>query len=455
MKTCLRLTFRPLLGLLLFTAVAPAQTVRFQTNLGNIDVTLLPESAPLTVQNFLRYANRGSYNNSFFHRSVPGFIIQGGGYVFENNTPREIPSDPPVRNEYRVSNTRGTLAMAKLGNDPNSATNQWFFNLANNASNLNNQNGGFTVFGRVANDASLAVMDRIAAVPVFNAGSPFDQLPLQNFRGGTLTAANLVLVTSITLLEPTPAISSNGVISASSFGGFASAAAGSYIEIYGSNLAGSTRGWAGSDFTEGRAPTSLDGVTVTVDGKPAFVYFVSPTQVNVQVPADVAISGTAPVVVTYSGRSSAAATLATKTSAGGLLAPASFKVNDRQYAAAVHSATGAFVSNGNIPNVAVAPAVPGETLIFYGVGFGPVTPGNVAGQIATGTTTVTTPVDFFFGDARAQILYSGLVPELVGVYQFNVVVPAGLSGGDLALRVISGGEAIAQTLFIPVQTGGN
>ncbi len=184
----------------LFCRSAVAQTVRFQTNLGDIDVTLLTDSAPATVENFLKYVNRGSFRNTFFHRSVPGFVIQGGGYQFDTSV-KEIPSDPPVRNEFRVSNTRGTVAMAKFGNDPNSATNQWFFNLANNASTLNFQNGGFTVFGRVTNAAGLAVMDRIAEVPVFNTGSPFDQLPLQNYTGGAVMAANLVLVTAINFGE--------------------------------------------------------------------------------------------------------------------------------------------------------------------------------------------------------------------------------------------------------------
>src|SRR3989442_15561030 len=222
---------RPVLGYLLPLAAllcpsALAQTVRFQTNLGDIDVTLLTDSAPATVANFLKYLNRGSFSNSFFHRSVPGFVIQGGGYQFDGS-PKEIPADPPVRNEFRISNLRGTLAMAKLGNDPNSATTQWFFNLANNASTLNFQNAGFTVFGRVTNAAGPAVMDQIAAVPVFNAGSPFDQLPLQNYAGGAFTAANLVLVTSITVLGPSPVIAQNGVMSATSFGGLPSAAAGS------------------------------------------------------------------------------------------------------------------------------------------------------------------------------------------------------------------------------------
>ena len=154
------------LPLLLVCGTATAQTVRFKTNLGDIDVAMLPANAPQTVANFLKYMNRGSYNSSVIHRSVPGFVIQGGGYQFNNGNLPKILQDPAVRNEYAVSNIRGTIAMAKLGNDANSATTEWFFNLSDNSSNLNNTNGGFTVFGRITNTAGLAIMDRIAAVPL-------------------------------------------------------------------------------------------------------------------------------------------------------------------------------------------------------------------------------------------------------------------------------------------------
>jgi cyclophilin family peptidyl-prolyl cis-trans isomerase len=99
-------------------------------------------------------------------------------------------------NEFHVSNTRGTLAMAKLDGNPNSATSRWFFNeLDSNASNLDSQNGGFTVFGRIINTAGFSTMDAIAAVPIYNAGAPFDQLPLRNFTsGGTIHNANLIHV---------------------------------------------------------------------------------------------------------------------------------------------------------------------------------------------------------------------------------------------------------------------
>ena len=192
------------LAILAFAPALLAQTngdplARFHTDLGDIDVDLLQSVAPKNVANFMHYVNRAtnSYNNTFIHRSVPGFIIQGGGYTFVNSEPVAIPTDAPVVNEFHVSNTRGTIAMAKLSNDPNSATDQWFFNLSDsNAANLDNQNGGFTVFGRIISATGLTTMDAIAAVPVFNAGTgtPFDSLPLRNYAGGVIQDANLVHV---------------------------------------------------------------------------------------------------------------------------------------------------------------------------------------------------------------------------------------------------------------------
>lgn len=430
---------------------APA-AVRFHTNLGDIDVNLLSNVAPKTVVNFMNYVNRGAYNNSIFHRSVPGFIIQGGGYQLVNHSPVAIPQDAPVVNEFRVSNTRGTLAMAKLGSNPNSATNEWFFNESDsNASNLDAQNGGFTVFGRIANAAGLAVMDKIAALSIYNAGSPFDNLPLYNYTGGSVQDSNFVLVTSITALSPAPAIGAGGVISASAFGAYAAAAAGSYIEIYGTNLAGTTRQWAGSDFNNGNAPTVLDSVDVTVNGQAAYVFAVSPTQVNVQVPANVPTSGSVPVVVNYQGQKSAPVMLAMQPTAAGLLAPPTFLVNGKQYVYAAH-ADGTIVSNGSIAGIAAAPAVPGEILVLYGLGFGPVneTTVPIAGKIASGQTTLAAALQISFGSTAGGVLYAGLAPGYVGLYQFNVTVPAVTADADLPLTVTVGGATDAQTLYIPV-----
>lgn len=176
---------------------AAATIVRFETVLGNIDVRLYQTATPLTTQNFLNYANGADWDDTFFHRSVPGFVVQGGGFKFSNaGGVSNVPQDPPVLNEPGISNLRGTIAMAKLGGDPNSATNQWFFNLANNAANLDNQNGGFTVFGRVVG-SGMTVVDAIAALPRVNAGPPFDTLPVRNFAGGNIFDENLVNVSRV------------------------------------------------------------------------------------------------------------------------------------------------------------------------------------------------------------------------------------------------------------------
>ncbi len=242
------------------------------------------------------------------------------------------------------------------------------------------------------------------------------------------------------------------ITTASGFGGFASAAApGSYVEIYGSNLAGTSRGWASSDFNGTAAPSSLDGVTVTVGGIQAYVNYVSPAQVNIQVPDSVPTGGALPVVVSYQGQSSTAVNLTINAQQPGMLAPASFKIGNIQYAAAVHGASGAFVSNGNITGVASAPAVPGETVIFYGTGFGAVSGSKVAGQVASGQTSLATPFTMTIGGATSTVQYAGLAPGLVGIYQFNVIVPQNLTTGDQRAQFsLNGTPNTLQTLYVPV-----
>jgi cyclophilin family peptidyl-prolyl cis-trans isomerase len=158
------------------------------TSIGNggINVVLFDQNglgAPKTVQNFQNYVNSGSYSNTIIHRSAPEFVIQGGGFTVNNLTVGIVPSNAPVENEFSTqrSNVRGTIAMAKLGNDPNSATNQWFFNLNDNSSNLNNQNGGFTVFGQAISNNDLGTIDAIASIPTYDGtqvNPAFTDLPL-------------------------------------------------------------------------------------------------------------------------------------------------------------------------------------------------------------------------------------------------------------------------------------
>ena len=183
-------------------AISNATTVRLPTSVGIIDINLYDAAAPRTVANFLSYVNSGTYNNSFIHRSVPGFIIQGGGYFWSDSTGNvsSVATNAPIANEFSStrSNKRGTIAMAKLGGDPNSATSQWFINLADNGSALDGQNGGFTVFGEVS-AASMEVVDSIARLPIANAGGPFAELPLVgNVVNNVIQKSNLAIISTAT-----------------------------------------------------------------------------------------------------------------------------------------------------------------------------------------------------------------------------------------------------------------
>jgi len=143
------------------SSLATAGTLaQFRTRFGDIEVELYDQDKPVTVQNFIRYVKSGAYTNMFLHRCIPGFIVQGGGFSTTNQLATNlfthfdyVPNFGTITNEFnigpRLSNIYGTIAMAKAGGDPNSASSQWFFNLSDNSANLDNQNGGFTVFGRL------------------------------------------------------------------------------------------------------------------------------------------------------------------------------------------------------------------------------------------------------------------------------------------------------------------
>jgi len=183
-----------LLTIALLSSPAFATNVIMQTPFGAVEIELFDEEAPETVANFLTYVNDGDYVNSFIHRSVPGFVVQGGGFTFIDGATVAIPTDPPVINEPGISNLRGTVAMAKVSGDPNSATSQWFFNLADNSAILDNTNGGFTVFGQVTGNG-MDVIDQIAALQVWNAGGALSELPLIDYSdSGPVTEDHLVMI---------------------------------------------------------------------------------------------------------------------------------------------------------------------------------------------------------------------------------------------------------------------
>lgn len=253
-------------------------------------------------------------------------------------------------------------------------------------------------------------------------------------------------------IDPTPSIrASAGVISAGQYGGFSAIAPGTWMEIYGLNLGTVlSQTWSGNDFKGDAAPTSLAGTTVTVGGKPAYVDFVSPAQVNAQVPSGLA-SGPQPVIVTTAGGSSAATTVTVNTVEPGILAPTAFQLSSGNYVAALFPDGSTFVLPPGTTNaVRTARAKPGDTVILYGVGFGSVTPDLPAGQISRLTNSLQMPFQVSFNGVPATVTFSGEVYGYVGLYQFNVVVPNVGSGDAVPLTFTLGGTKIPQNLVISI-----
>ena len=156
------ITFVPTAGK--FADPDAADACRLTTSLGNFDIILYSLATPATVANFLNYTNAGRYDGSFFHRSPDNFVVQGGGYVNSGSTFTEVPKFASILNEPGIPNTDGTVAMAKSSGNPNSATSEFFVSVADNTSVLDQQNGGFTVFGRVAG-TGMNVVNAINALP--------------------------------------------------------------------------------------------------------------------------------------------------------------------------------------------------------------------------------------------------------------------------------------------------
>lgn len=192
------------------------QVACFSTNMGQFCIELFETQTPITTANFIKYIKSDAYTNGIFHRSIPDFVIQGGGFKIISAATGEsltaVNTFSPIINEFKISNTRGTVAMAKLGGNPNSATSQWFVNLKDNSSNLDNQNGGFTVFGRVIFDG-MNVIAAIEALPIRNLGANLSETPLKDYDGSSaVLLSNLVRINQVELFDAA-SIFSQGILS--------------------------------------------------------------------------------------------------------------------------------------------------------------------------------------------------------------------------------------------------
>jgi len=209
-------------------ATAKAGTiVQLSTAYGNMKFELYDTDKPITVANFLSYITSGRYDDSFSHRLADNFVLQGGGYKIVDDEVWSVPTFGSIVNEYNsgkvYSNTLGTIAMAKLGGDPNSATSQWFINLGNNGgtppNGLDYQNGGFTVFGSIiegldvlqafinftpwaGGTANNVIVDASGGTP----GSPFGELPVRFMNSSNIDLDNLVYTQWSIVPVPEPSI---------------------------------------------------------------------------------------------------------------------------------------------------------------------------------------------------------------------------------------------------------
>lgn len=196
---------------------AAATIVLVETNMGDFEINLFDQTTPKTVTNFLTYVKDGAYTNSVFHRSLKDFVIQGGGkrYTGNNAAPFiDVPPRSPVDNEPKLSNVRGTVAMAKISNSPNSATTHWYVNVKDNSANLDRDNGGYTVFG-VVTGTGMSIVDSINTLYVPGGTGLFRETPLRNYSATDLannvpvTAANIVTIERITVINDSPTTAAN------------------------------------------------------------------------------------------------------------------------------------------------------------------------------------------------------------------------------------------------------
>ena len=184
-------------------------------------------------------------------------------------------------------------------------------------------------------------------------------------------------------------------------------------------------------------------------GQPAYVDYVSPGQVNAQVPSNIG-TGRQPVVVTTAGGSSDPFNVNVNATQPALLAPPAFDIKGTQYAVALYPNQLYVLPTGALPGLASRRALPGDTILLYGIGFGGVSDGTLAGVIDAGQNQVNASLKISIGGAAAQIAYAGLTPGFVGLYQINVVVP-NISPSDQApLTFTLNGTPGTQTLYLAI-----
>jgi uncharacterized protein (TIGR03437 family) len=269
-----------------------------------------------------------------------------------------------------------------------------------------------------------------------------DQPVVLSMNGSPSNTVQIPVGAAVT--NPPPSIS--GVVSATGIPGSVqpNIESGSWVAVYGSNLAGITRDWSG-EIVNGTLPTDLAGTSVTFNGKLGYVYFISPSQIDAQAPDD--LSGPVQVIVTNNGQSSAPAT-----AFAAPYAPAFFQWGPAKYAVATRYPDNAYVANPSLgPSYVAAQA--GDVLILWATGFGPTSPIFAAGAENVGSHLITTMISVTVGGVPATVVGAALSPGLAGVYQVAIQLPTNVPSGDVLIEATIGGVTTPNNVYLFVVAG--
>lgn len=273
----------------------------------------------------------------------------------------------------------------------------------------------------------------VTSTALYNDGSAVSELTLNPYDA---------ILLQRTQAAPAPSSRVTSVVAAADGG--ASISSGSFVSIYGSGFGDAARSWAASDFIGTSLPTALDGVSVTINGKPAAVSFISPTQVNVIAPEDSAAGAVDVQVTTPKGKSYPGSAIRLNAS------PAFFRFTDSgaAYAAAVHTSGALVAQTASLGS----PAAAGEVISIYGTGFGATNPPTPSDTVSIAANALAKPVTVTIGGVNATVVWAGMTAP--GLVQMNVRIPAGLAPGDQPLAANVAGFQTLPGVFLPIGNPG-
>ena len=272
---------------------------------------------------------------------------------------------------------------------------------------------------------------------VYNVANNTLMLASLTASGAGYAAAITIDLAALTSTSTTPAVAPHAIVNAAS--GAVGMAPGAWVSLFGTNLATASYAATSADLVGGYLPTTLQNVSVSIDGKPAYLDYVSPGQLNVLVPSD-SNTGSVAVTVTNGNTTSSSITASMQAILPGLFTSGGYVIAVRPSDNTIINGTGAAVPG----YTTAAAAKAGDTLEIYGTGFGPTTTSVDPGLVFTGAYPTSAAVTVTLGGVPASVLFAGLVGA--GLYQINVTVPAGLTAGDNAV--------IASVAGYSTQSGG-